>query len=63
MYYDGNISFKVSPMVKFVSLIEREQSYRAYIDRIVDAEDSDGVRIEKIFNSIKGFPTLSELQN
>lgn len=63
MFYDENISFKLPFLIKFASLIEREQSYRAYIDKVIDVKDSDKVKIEKIFNSIKDFPTLSELQD
>lgn len=62
IYYKRNISFKLPYLSKLGALIERERSYKVFIEEIVGKEDSDERRIKEIFDSIKNFPTVSDLE-
>lgn len=56
------IYFKLPALVKFCALMEREESYKAWIATMTDTRDSNEAKIEKIFNQIKDFPRPSELE-
>lgn len=56
------IYFRLPTLVKFSALMEREESYKAWIATMTDIRDSDEAKIEKIFNQIKDFPRPSELE-
>jgi len=60
-----NDSYKVNLplLIKFAALIEREESYRTWVDEIMSkgiTDDED--RINKIFDWINNFPDLSQVQ-
>src|SRR3990167_6204684 len=58
---EKSIEFKAPLLAKFGALIEREESYKAWISTMTDIKDSNEAKIEKIFNQIKDFPILSDL--